>query len=313
MGAQKRGVVRKQEFFAKINELFGQYPKVLVVSADHVGSNHMQQIRVALRGHGELLMGKNTMMRKAIRSYAASNPQIEALLPSVKLNVGLIFTNGELSELKNLIAENRVGAPAKAGVIAPIDVIVPAGDTGMEPTQTSFLQALNIASKINRGQIQIINDVHLITKGQKVGPSEATLLLKLGIRPFSYGLEATVAFDDGFAFPASVLDLSDDDLLERFQAGIRSMAAISLATGVPSAPAIPHIIINSYKKLLALSVASDYTYEGSKDIKALLDDPEALAAAQSAAASATPAAAEEEKEEEPEEESDDDMGFGLFD
>ena len=49
-------------------------------------------------------------------------------------------------------------------------------------------QALNIPTKINRGTVEIVSDVALITKGEKVGGSEATLLAKLGIKPFSYGL-----------------------------------------------------------------------------------------------------------------------------
>ncbi len=52
----------------------------------------------------------------------------------------------------------------------------------------SRAQALNIPTKINRGTVEIVSDVALISKGDKVGGSEATLLAKLGIKPFSYGL-----------------------------------------------------------------------------------------------------------------------------
>lgn len=50
------------------------------------------------------------------------------------------------------------------------------------------VQALNIPTKINRGTVEIVSDVHLIKATEKVGGSEATLLSKLGIKPFSYGL-----------------------------------------------------------------------------------------------------------------------------
>ncbi len=50
------------------------------------------------------------------------------------------------------------------------------------------MQALNIPTKINKGCVEIVNDVHLIKQSEKVGASEATLLAKLGIKPFSYGL-----------------------------------------------------------------------------------------------------------------------------
>lgn len=200
---------KKQAYFDKLKALLAAYSKVLIVGADNVGSHLMQRIRQALRGQAIIQMGKNvcsgntarffcvffahhlqTMMRKVLRELVEAHPgQYESLLALVKGNVGFVFTNGDLNFVRSKLLEFRVGAPAKAGIIAPNDVIVPKGPTGMEPTQTSFLQALNIASKINRGQVEIINDVFLIKKGDKVGSSEATLLAKLSIRPFSYGLQ----------------------------------------------------------------------------------------------------------------------------
>ena len=82
----------------------------------------------------------------------------------------------------------QVQAPAKAGAIAPIDVFVPPQNTGLGPEKTSFFQALSIATKISRGTIEILSDVHLIKKDEKVGFSEATLLAMLKIYPFTYGL-----------------------------------------------------------------------------------------------------------------------------
>ena len=83
----------------------------------------------------------------------------------------------------------QVEAPAKAGAIAPIDVFVPPQNTGLGPEKTSFFQALSIATKISKGTIEILSEVHLITKDDKVGFSEATLLQMLKIYPFAYGLK----------------------------------------------------------------------------------------------------------------------------
>lgn len=80
------------------------------------------------------------------------------------------------------------GAPAKAGAIAPCDVKLPPQNTGMGPEKTSFFQALQIPTKISRGTIEILNEVHLIKTGEKVGASESALLNMLNIMPFSYGL-----------------------------------------------------------------------------------------------------------------------------
>jgi len=82
-----------------------------------------------------------------------------------------------------------VQAPAKAGAIAPVDVFVPPQNTGLGPEKTSFFQALSIATKISKGSIEILSDVHLVKKDEKVGFSEAALLQMLKIFPFSYGLK----------------------------------------------------------------------------------------------------------------------------
>ena len=152
---------------------------IFLVNVDNVGPNQMHQIRQSLRGKGVVLMGKNTMVRRALRSILSEHPQFERLLPFVKGNIGFVFTDGELKEVRDTIVANKVAAPARAGAFAPKDVIVPAGNTGMEPGKTSFFQALNIPTKIARGTIEIVSDIKVVTASSRVGPSEATLL-KIG-------------------------------------------------------------------------------------------------------------------------------------
>jgi len=307
---------RKQAYFSKLAKLLEEYPKIMIVGADNVGSNHMQKIRKALRGKGVLLMGKNTMVRKAIRGAAENNAKLNAVLPYIRGNVGLIFAKEDLSAIKKIVTDNKVAAPAKAGSIAPCDVIVPAGPTGMEPTQTSFLQALNIASKINKGQVEIINDVKLIVSGQKVGSSESTLLSKLNIKPFQYGLIIQTIYDEGSIYDASVLDMTDEDIVAKFRSGVKNVAAVSLAIGYPTVASLPHLIINGYKKILSISLATDYTIKQAEQMKNYLANPTAFAATSTPAPAAQKGAApvkEEKKKEEPKEEEDEDMGLGLFD
>lgn len=98
----------------------------------------MHQIRQALRGKGTILMGKNTMVRRAVRLILADNPQFERFLPHVKGNVGFVFTNAPLKDIRDIILANKVAAPAKAGAWAPNDVWVPGGNTGMEPGKVSL-------------------------------------------------------------------------------------------------------------------------------------------------------------------------------
>jgi large subunit ribosomal protein LP0 len=218
----------------------------------------MQRIRKELRGKAVLLMGKNTMIRKVIRTHLDTNPQWESLLPWITGNIGMVFTNDpDLKKIRDICLSSKVPAAAKAGIKAPADVIIPKGMTTLEPTKTSFLQALNIASKINKGTIEILQDVHLIKKGDKVGSSESTLLQMLDIRPFEYGLQMIAFYDEGAAAEASIIDTTDDVILSKFVVGINNIACISLGLQFPTIASFPHVVMNSYKNLLAIAVGTD--------------------------------------------------------
>lgn len=226
----------------------------------------MHQIRVALRGKGVVLMGKNTMVRRALRSVLSDYPQFEKLLPHVKGNIGFVFTSSELKDVREIIVSNVVAAPARAGAFAPKDVTVPAGNTGMEPGKTSFFQALNIPTKIARGTIEIVSDIKVVTAGTRVGQSEATLLNMLNISPFTYGMTVVQIFDQGNAFAPSVLDIDEKDLLDRFLSTIKTVAAISLALNYPTITSVSHTLVNAYKNLIFIALATDYSFEGAEKV-----------------------------------------------
>jgi len=306
----------KANYFLRMENLIEKYPTCFLVSADNVGSKQMQQIRIALRGKGEVLMGKNTMMRKAIRGQLSKYPQLDRLLPYIIGNVGFVFTNEDLLEVRDILLSNKKEAPAKAGAIAPLDVFVPAGNTGQGPEKTSFFQALAIPTKITKGTIEILSDIHLIKKDEKVGASEAALLQMLNIRPFHYGLVCNTVYDNGAVFSPEVLDITDEDILKKFCSGISNIAAASLAIGYPTVASVPHSVVNGFRNIAAVCLETDIDIPQMQGIRDFLADPSKFAAVAEAPAET---AVEETKEEAKKEESgsesgsDDDMGFGLFD
>merc|ERR550534_842182 len=236
-----------------------------------------------------------------------NNTDLEKLLPHIRGNIGFVFTKEDLVEIRDMLLANKVRAPAKAGALAPLDVVVPAQNTGMGPEKTSFFQALQIPTKITKGTIEITSDVHLITAGDKVGMSEATLLNMLKVSPFTYGLVVQKVYDSGSVFDPEILDITDEDLKAKFMAGVANVAAVSLAISYPTIASVPHSVVNGMKNLLAVAAVTEISFKEAETLKAFLADPSAFAAAAPAAPAA--AAAKEESEEE----EDDDMGFALFD
>lgn len=306
----------KAGYFVKIVQLLDEYPKCFIVGADNVGSRQMQSIRISLRGSAVVLMGKNTMMRKAIRGHLEENSHLEKLLPHIRGNVGFVFTKGDLVDVRDKLMESKVRAPARAGAIAPLEVVIPAQNTGLGPEKTSFFQALSIPTKISKGTIEIINDVPILKPGDKVGASEATLLNMLNISPFSYGLQIEQVYDSGSIFSPEILDIKPEDLRAKFQAGVANLAAVSLEIGYPTLASVPHSIANGFRNLLAIAAVTEVEFKEAETVKEFIKDPSkfaAVAAPTASAAAAVPAAAAKEEKKEESESEDDDMGFGLFD
>jgi len=274
----------------------------------------MQKIRRELRGQAVLLMGKNTMIRKVIRLHLDERPEWENLIPWITGNIGLVFTNDpDLKKIRDVCLSTKVPAAAKAGIKAPSDVIIPKGITSLEPTKTSFLQALNIASKINRGTIEILQDVHLIRKGDKVGSSESTLLQMLDIRPFEYGLQMIAVYDEGAAMDASFIEMSDEVILSKFLVGIGNVASLSMGLNFPSLASFPHVVMNGFKNLLSVALGTEYSFEQAEIVKQMAANPGAYVS-ESVSTGTTPAPSitEPEPPPPPEEEEDEGLEFDLF-
>ena len=145
-------------------------------------------------------------------------PHLHVIRDQLNLNIGMIFTNGDLNEVKDVLDANAREAPAKVGSVAPDNVIVPPGPTGLDPKQTGFFQALNVATKIVKGNIEIVNPVTLIETGQKINSSQAALLDKLKIRPFEYKMHIKKFLDNGKLFDAKVLSMTPDAVRAKFAA-----------------------------------------------------------------------------------------------
>merc|ERR1719209_2190938 len=274
-----------------------------------------------LRGKAVVLMGKNTMIRKAQEFGHAKHPDagMDKLRAAVNGNMGFIFaTNCTLDDIREVLKKHTRLSAAKSGQVSNCTLDLPAGPTGMDPSQTNFFQALNIGTKIVKGQIELVSEFPILKIGDKVSPSAAVLLGKLSIKPFEYGMEVSQVFQDGSVFAAAVLDISDNVLVSKFLAGIANMAAFSREVGIPTEAALPHMFGNAFRNIASLVSDIDFTFKEVEEVKKFLSDPDAYAAANPVAAApaagggAAPAAAEAKKAVVEEEEEEEEMDFDLF-
>lgn len=313
--------------WAELHEAVLKYEKALFVNTDNVTSKQISVMRKEFRSMDAVMIcGKNTFMKASINSLTkepeegdedyeerkaswAPRPHLEKIVSQLKGNTSIIFTNGELGEIQDILDGQVREAPARVGSIAPKDVIVPAGPTGLDPKETGFFQKLQIATKIMKAKIEIIADVKIINEGEKVQPGQSALLDKLKIRPFEYKMTIKKVMMDGNMFDPAVLKISSEDVLKCFQKGVSNLTALSLGSGYVTPMSAPHLVMHSFKNLAAIAFATDFSFPQAEALKAAAAAGPAVVAVAEKKEDDKPAAAVEEEEEE---EEDLEGAFDLF-
>merc|ERR1719330_2108664 len=183
------------------------------------------------------------------------------LRAAIKGNIGFIFAQEcTLDDIRECVKKHRKESAAKAGQISNVDLNLASGPTGMDPSQTAFFQALNIGTKIVKGQIELVSEFPILKLGEKVSASAAVLLGKLSIKPFEYGIEVQQVNQDSSVFDAAVLDIKDDVLIQKFLGGIANMAAFSREIGIPTEAGLPHMFGNAFRNIASLVADIDFSF-----------------------------------------------------
>lgn len=256
---------RKLRIGGRFCDLLDKYTSVISFSMDLVGSKQLAMIRKSLRGKAEFLFGKNTMLRKVLRDKIETHEKEEpekanklgSLLHLIEGNVGLLFHGLDVKALRDEVESQKLPSAAKVGIMAPCSVSVKAGPTGCDPTQTSFFQMMDIPTKINRGQVEIVSDVVVIKEGEKVGASQAALCAKLNITPFEFGPKAVKVYDNGDVYAATVLDITPDMIETGFKKALRKASALCMAADLPSGFTVPQYIYKAWQEVSKMLLATE--------------------------------------------------------
>lgn len=316
---------RKKKFalWLKLWKYLDDYKKILVVRCSNLSATLFQDIRQAIRPLGAtILMGKNTLLKAGIKrkmeepketdeDYEIRKqtyrkmPELEKLISVYNGYIGLIFCRDNLSEVKDKLKEYKCIKGAKVGVVAPCDVTIQPGSTGLDPKQTNFFQALNIQTKIVKTQIEILHETKVISKGQKITASECALLDKLNIKPFIFELSITHVYDNGVIYSPAVLDIGKAEVIQKLRRGATFLTAAALQTGYPTTLSARQMLLTGFKNMLSFSMTTDYSFKQAQAIKEAMSNvvaTETVAAAEKE--EDAPAKVEDKKEE------DEPAGFG---
>ncbi|HYB67270.1 MAG TPA: 50S ribosomal protein L10 [Candidatus Acidoferrales bacterium] len=251
--------VWKKEIFNDLIELLNKYSVIAVADLQKVRSSQIQEIRKKLRGKAELVVAKNTILRKAAEKAAGQKEKVNQFADSLTGSKVLIFTQMNPFELIIFLNKNKVRVPAKGGDVATSDIMIPGGNTGLQPGPViSEFNEAKVQTRIEGGSIFVAKDTVVVTKGDVIPVKTASLLSKLGMKPMEAGLSLSYAYDNGLLLGPT--DLAFD--LDKMRADITSAARLAFGVAVEANIMLPEtapmIISKAYRQAVAVSVEAGF-------------------------------------------------------
>jgi len=276
----------KQEEVDDIVGMVESYDSIGVVNIAGIPSRQLQEMRRDLHGTAELRVSRNTLLARALEEVDAG---LEALTDEIAGQVGLIGTDDNPFSLYQELEASKTPAPIGAGEIAPNDIVIPEGDTGVDPGPfVGELQSVGADARIQDGSIQVLSDSTVLDAGGEVSQELANVLNELGIEPKEVGLDLRAVHADGVLFEPEELELDVDEYASDIRAAASRAFNLSVNAEYPTDTTVRTMLQSARgdAKSLALQasvedpeVVPDLVGKADSQVRALaaqIDDPEAL-------------------------------------
>ena len=292
----------KEAQLAEVKGLVSKYSVIGIANLEGFPAALFQTLRKKLAGKAVIKVSKTRVIKKALEE---ANLSSSGLLDITKGSVGIVFTDMNAFELYNFIKRNKGSAMAKEGAIAPEDIVVPAGDTGLPPGPAlSDLKAAGLNVRVQGATIAVAQDKTVAKKGEAVSKPVANVLAKLDIKPLKVGLKISGVFENGELFKAEVLDIDSEQVFNDIVRAVQYAVNLSVETAYPTEKTIELILSKAVRQANALKEAlPKEEKEGKKEEakeKAKEEKPEEEAKAENSGEKAEKSEEKENKTSEPE-------------
>ncbi len=260
---------KNKEFVERTKALANKYSIIGVVDVSGLPAPQFQRIRASLKKDAEVLIVKKNIIKLVLNELESKFKGISELNDSLTGIVGLVFTNNNPFTLYKFVKKNKSSAPAKAGAIAPKDIVVPAGPTSFAPGPViGELGALGIKAGINAGKVEIKTDSIVAKEGAVISAALAGILTRLGIEPMEVGLNIKAVYEAGTIFGRNVLDVDEDAILADLKAQALDSYKLSIGLKYYTSQNIAHFLGGASRDSLGLGVG--ITYPAAETIARLL-------------------------------------------
>lgn len=259
----------KKEMYQRLTELIEEYPVVAIADLQKVRSSQIQEIRKKLRGQAEVLVAKNTILKKAAAALTEKKPKIDGFVEELAGSNLLLFTGMNPYALIVFLNKNKVRVPAKAGDIATSDIVIPAGNTGLQPGPViSEFGEAKVTTRIEGGSIWVAKDTVVAEKGGTISAKLASLLSKLSMKPMEAGLSIVRAFDQGLVLNSEDLIFELESYKNDLATAYRSAVGLAVETEYVLPETVTLILSRAYRE--AIHLADEAEFPTSENIDSLV-------------------------------------------
>ncbi|QSG12443.1 Ribosomal protein L10 [Halapricum desulfuricans] len=276
----------KREEIDNLVATLESYDSVGIVDLTGIPSQQLQDMRRDLYGTAELRVSRNTLL---VRALEAVDEGFEQLTEYISGHVGLIGTNDNPFGLYKQLEASKTSAPINAGEVAPNDIVIPEGDTGIDPGPfVGELQSVGANARIQEGSIQVLEDSTVLEAGEEVSADLSNVLSELGIEPKEVGLDLRAVYAEGVLFEPEDLELDTDEYRSDVEAAVGRARNLAINASFPTAQTLPAQLgkASGEAKNLAIhasieneDVMPDLLSKADGQVRALaaqIDDQEAL-------------------------------------
>jgi len=276
----------KREEVDDLVSLLEGYESVGIVDITGIPSRQLQQMRRELYPETELRVSRNTLLVRALEEVDAGFDQ---LADDVSGQVGLIGTDGNPFSLYGELEASKTPAPINAGEVAPNDIVIPEGDTGVDPGPfVGELQTVGAAAQIMDGSIHVTEDSTVLEAGGEVSDDLANVLGELGIEPKEVGLDLRSVVSEGVLFEPEDLDIDLDAYSDDVATAAARARNLSVNAEYPTATTAATLLAKATGEAKSLGLqaaiedpdlADDLVRKADGQVRALaaqIDDEEAL-------------------------------------
>jgi large subunit ribosomal protein L10 len=200
----------KKKIVEELVGLVKKYPIVGLVNMSDIPAPQLQMMKKEMRGKVRLFMTKKRLMKLAIEKSKQNKKSIEALPGYFQGMPALLFTDEDPFKLSRLLQKSRTKGPAKAGQIAPQDIMISKGPTPFAPGPViSELSGVGLKVGVENGKVAVKEDTVIVKKGELIKPKVAEILTRLDIRPMDIGLGLIAAYESGLIYEKEILDIDE--------------------------------------------------------------------------------------------------------